>query len=110
MLEKDLWSDGEYYRQFEVSETSVDMIHQKLLLLNSKLVSAPLVNTSQQENSTVGLLKLKLHQVQFPTFNGKPEKFKRFNDSFDSILNKRNLSSSEKYSYLSQKLTKAALT
>ena len=108
MLEKDLWSDGEYNRQFEVAETYVDKIQQKLLLLNSKLVIAPVVNTSQQDNIPAGLPKLKLPQIPFPTFDGKPEKFRRFIDSFDSILNKFNLTSFEKYSYLSQQLTGTA--
>ena len=52
MLEKDLWSDGEYNCEFEVAETYADKIQQKLLLHISKLVSAPVVNTSQQENNT----------------------------------------------------------
>ena len=55
-----------------------------------------------------GIAKLKLPEIQFVYLNGKPEKFRRFTDSFDSILNIFNLTSFEKYSYLCEQLTGTA--
>ena len=105
MMDKQLWSDGEYQRQCDVAESYLDKTQHSLLMLNSKpnnLISLPAVHGIDNNSS---LPKLKLPQVPFPVFDGKPENYRRFIDSLDSILNKFQLTSFEKYSYLKQQLT-----
>lgn len=106
MMEKQLWSDGEYQRQCDVSENYSDKAQHNLLMLNSKLnnlTQAPAVQCMDNNNSSMP--KLKLPQVPLPVFDGKPENYRRFIDSLDSMLNKFQLTSFEKYSYLRQQLT-----
>ena len=48
---------------------------------------------------------IKLPILELPTYDGTPENFERFISALDSIFDKRNLSSYEKYSYLLQCLS-----
>ena len=54
------------------------------------------------------LHKLKLPEVPFPVFDGKPETYRRFIDSLESILYKFILTSFEKFSYLRQQVSGSA--
>ena len=107
MISNELWSEGEHLRQAEISETYSDKVQMAVLELESLLnVPTPVTNVPFVNNHNSNTLpKLKLPQIEFPTFDGRPEKFRRFIDSLECILDKFNLTSFEKYSYLLQQLS-----
>ena len=98
MLANSLWSDGEFLRQTEVAEQYADSVNLSLVRLDSALAQPVAAHNPgfSIPNRTDGLPKLKLPQIQFPKFSGKPEKYREFINSFESILNKFILSSFEK--------------
>ena len=78
-----------------------------IIELDSMFVEPAVPHNNQthvRENSNVHS-NLKIQPINFPSFDGRPEKFRRFIDSLESILNKFNLTSFEKYSYLLQQVS-----
>lgn len=109
MIENELWSDSEHARQAEINEQYLDKIQHSLINLESKLNNLNMPVLPEPVNvGTNALSKIKLPEIQFPVFAGTPEKYRRFIDSLESILNKFNLTSFEKYSYLRQQVSGSA--
>lgn len=108
MLEQELWSDAQYLKNTEICEGYTDRLSRVILSLDSKLTtlrSMPAHNTVDR-NSVAP--KLRLPELTFPIFDGKPEKYRRFIDSLDSILSKFDLTDFQKYSYLHQQVRGSA--
>lgn len=109
MLADDKWDDEEYMRENDICEQYNDKILASLSHLKSfqNNVQAPLessmnVGSYFTHSSTP---KLRLPNVEFPIFDGKPDNFERFIESFENIINKFNLSEYEKYAYLLQQVS-----
>lgn len=108
MLKRGLWTDSEYESQTELCENYSDTLCRSLLRLKVMLAEfssegfAP--NNTVNDNSASGS-KLKLPTVDLPTFDGEPESYHKFINSFENILGKFNLSQFEAFSYLCQQLS-----
>lgn len=105
MIKNKKWSDVAYAKQLEVCEGYIDRIDITLYKLKSK--KSRLVN-EVVTSSTQNLPSLKLPQLQLPTFDGKPERFKSFIDNLEQILGKFSLTPYERYTYLRQQVTGVA--
>ena len=109
VLEQDVWETDIYNAQSEKCEEYQDNLGIKLSFLKSKLVSSntdqtiqgnQMRNNANQLKDRQSLPKIKLPQVELPTFNGRPETYERFIDNLEKLLNKYELTQFEKYSYL----------
>ena len=102
MVSKELWSGDEFAHRIEISESYRDRVNMTLLCFDSMLdqpvVKANLQHLFAEHSST--LPKWNNPQVKFFKFYGRPEKYRRFIDYLESILNKFKLTSFERYAYL----------
>ena len=109
VLEQNIWDTDTCDIQNERCEDYQDKLGLKLSFLKSKLVNSnvnhgqrhdQVTNESNSSNERKSLPKIKLPQVELPSFNGRPETYERFIDNLEKLLNKYELTQFEKYSYL----------
>ena len=106
MLENNLWSDREYDQQSDLSERYSDSISKACIDLKSLIeLRANNSNVANNSNNTSNIdstNRLRLPDLDLPTYSGVPEEFDNFITSFESIVNQCNISSFQKYKYLCQ--------
>ena len=108
---------GEFSSDDETYTDKLLLTITRIKTINASMVSNPsVIGNSNHAGSSQGLStnvmsnKLKLPQVPLPEFrNGKGENLKTFIRSFESIIDKHNLTSYEKYVYLRKQLSNAPL-
>ena len=106
LLRDDYEIQDEYEKDCESCEKYVDHINRMLSRLGIAINSmGSNSNADAFNNSGHGSSKLKLPDVDLPKFDGKPEEFARFRDSFEAIMSKFNLTQLEKFSYLIKQLS-----
>lgn len=64
--------------------------------------------STDRKDGSEGKHKISLPDIELPKFDGNPANYNKFIVSFESLISKYNLSSFEKFSYLSKQLTGAA--
>ena len=107
---KKLVTTAEFLSQSEVDERYADDITIAINTLNTevdKLQSGPSHIHNKSDSTSVHQTyhKISLPDIELPGFDGNPANYNKFIASFESLLSKYSLSSSEKFSYLSKQLT-----
>ena len=107
MFTEELWDSADIAKQTSLSEKYKDKLNQHLTVLTDSLDSLknPIAGSSSSNSGAVALPKLKLPQVELPKFDGQPETFERFIESFEKIMGKFSLTQFEKYTYLLQQVS-----
>jgi hypothetical protein len=110
LLVEDVYNDDAYKEHLEKSEEYDDKLSRVLTALNTELEDIIANKNNNKEYAHVNETpvgprpnhapRLKLPQVELPKFDGEPESFDRFITSFESIVDKFELSPFEKYTYL----------
>jgi hypothetical protein len=107
MLTEEVWDNDDYEKQSALCERYGDKWRQMMDKLTNSLDSLknPVAIPGSSISGAVALPKLKLPQVELPKFDGQPETFERFMESFEKILGKFALTQFEKYTYLLQQVS-----
>lgn len=100
VLEDDFEGDFDYNDDYDKCEQYIDNINKFLSRLNASLNDNS--HVSANNRASIVSNKLKLPQVELPTFSGVPEEYTRFVETFEAIIGKFNLTQFEKFSYLLQ--------
>lgn len=110
MLNKKLWDASLYH-----SECRFCSHYSDVILFCREEIKCELTNMggvasmqNQQQPRTPGAHKLKLPELTLPTFDGTPEKYSKFMVQFEGIIDKFQISSFDKFSYLERQLTGSA--
>lgn len=101
ILESGSYSDSEYLKQAQTCEEYLDNVRLIVIRLKHKHFE---VGTGENPSSDPPP-KLRLPNLELPSFDGKPEEFTCFITAFETLLNKFNLTQFEKYSYLLQQVS-----
>lgn len=88
------------------SEAYLDVVDK--LLSSLKEAKNNVRGASNSHGSSNNRPKIKLPQVELPSFSGRPEEYARFVYSFEAIIDKFDLTQFERYSYLLQQLSGSA--
>lgn len=107
MLQHGGWTETEFLKEASVDETYTDQIRCHITSIESKMASLG-ISVQPSGSGTVSNHKVTLPKIELPMFDGKPESYNKFILSFENLISKYNLSSYEKFSYLSQQLTGSA--
>ena len=102
VLDDDYKGTVDYDSDYDCCEHYVDNINRMISRLNAKLDEISNTMTSNGPSASGGSNKLKLPQVELPTFDGIPEDYTRFVETFEAIIGKFDLTQFEKFSYLLQ--------
>ena len=108
MFSQDLFSERvcSYEEYTELCEVYSDKIMRIRLELEEKLRDLPVNGTVKVNHNNRGPApRLKLPEIELPKFDGQPESYERFINSFEEIISKFDLTTFEKYSYLLQRLS-----
>ena len=93
ILENDLMNEEQQQKEY----TECEEYHDKITYMLVKFKNCLATNTTSSGSS---LPKLRLPNVELPSFGGKPEEYFKFIDNFETILSKFDLTQFEKFSYL----------
>ena len=93
ILENDLMNEEQQQKEY----TECGEYHDKITYMLAQLKNCLATNTTTSGSS---LPKLRLPDVELPSFGGKPEEYFKFIDNFETILSKFDLTQFEKSSYL----------
>lgn len=104
LIQKGTRTKEKYLAETLADEQIIDSIRHNISLVKAKISSLSGVDTSTNR-STVSNHKVVLPNIELPSFDGKPESYNKFIVSFENLICKYNLSSFEKFSYLSKQLT-----
>lgn len=102
------WDQDEYAKQLIVDEEYADDINAAIVQLHERVkYLTPIPATSGPHGSSPRFPqhKVTLPNIELPSFDGKPELFNKFINSFENLISKYNLSSFEKFSYLFKQLS-----
>ena len=106
------WTEEKYLSDAAVEEKYSDSIRYAIAKLQSRIQSLNASNSSiprLMPMPTPGPShKISLPNIELPNFDGKPESYSKFIISFENLISKYNLSSFEKFSYLSKQLSGSA--
>ena len=107
MIAEELWDNPNCLKQSSLCESYTSKVGNMLDKLKASLDSLknPIAPNSSNNSSVLGLLKLKLPQVELPNFDGKPETLESFLVSFEKIMGKFSLTQFEKFTYLLQQVS-----
>lgn len=115
MLQENLIEASEFIKISEVDDKYADDIRYAIADLTEQIkvfrnptpANPPTdPNQSPSNNAVIhNYHKISLPNLQFPSFDGKPANYNKFIVSFESLLSKYELSSFEKYSFLSKQLS-----
>lgn len=104
------WTQEAYNGQLELDEEYSDRIGVAIVQLNERISSlssfhAAIGGSASSHRVNNVQHKVTLPSIELPSFDGKPESFNKFINSFENLISKYNLSSFEKFSYLSKQLS-----
>ena len=104
------WSEGEYDQECEAVEHYHDIINEFIIRLESELElpHSQSGRDSVSSNANTRPAKLQLPFVELPTFDGQPEMFEQFIESFEQSIANFKLSEFEKFSLLLKQVSGAA--
>ena len=107
VLLRDSWDSKAFDSELEVSEGYKDKLGLMLSSLKLKLDDFRRASTQTNLANPGGqfIPKIKLPQLELPTFGGRPETYDRFIYNLDKLLNKYELSQFEKFQYLLQQVS-----
>ena len=95
-------SSVDFFKHSDISEQYKDKVHDAINKLTLKLKDfQPVAMSNNQSRGT----PFNLPPTQLPKFDGTPEKLESFLYQFEMIVNKFNITSHEKYTYLLQNVT-----
>jgi len=98
-------SDKEYLPEMDTCEKYSDRLRLTISKLRRKIFELEPNEGNTNNGNNRSLPKLSLPKLELPTFDGKPEEFSKFIESFETILMKFDLSQFEKFSYLMQQVS-----
>ena len=108
MLDNSKWTATELQSDMDKAQEYDDNVRLILQTLSDKLqfLESSTVESSgiARSNPTSGH-KVRLPDIELPSFDGQPESFNKFIVSFESLISKYDLSQYEKFSYLTRQLT-----
>ena len=108
MLTENLWDETKYDAEHAHSMEYIDVIYlsiQKLDLMIDELNPSQPDDPPLNPNNVSSNPKMNLPKLELPKFDGRPEYYLRFITQFESVIDKFNLSSFEKYTYLQGQLS-----
>lgn len=119
IVTSDRWSANEYASECEWMEYYQDLSDNLIVRLECKLdeLQRPIVAQDAQQNvggnnvnasNNLHSNRLKLPQMELPTFDGRPEMFEQFIVSFEQSIQRFSLSEYEKFSLLVKQVSGAA--
>lgn len=94
--------DEEY---FDSAALAIVRLRGRLDTLSLPVAVNGVANVSPGPRAALSQHKVTLPNIELPAFDGKPESFNKFITSFENLISKYNLSSFEKFSYLSKQLS-----
>ena len=106
MLMNEIWDETKFMAETDTADEYDESIRNSIFKLRSILKTLDgdeeVVRTPESTKQVSH--KVTLPHIELPSFDGEPESFNKFIVSFENLISKYNLSSYEKFSYLSKQL------
>ena len=112
MIANDYWDDRKCDMENAHCESYRDVLRNSTCRLdtfiqNLSANAPPFPNTTVDPSNSFNP-KMNLPKLELPSFDGSPENYARFVAQFEAIMNKSNLTSFEKFTYLEKQLSGSA--
>ena len=111
MLSNGLWDDDRfelelvYCQQFrDQLIVGIEEVKDELVKIQAALAASTPSSGNNNPGPQPNMQKISLPKLELPVFDGTPGKYSKFISQFEGILNKFNISSFEKFSYLEKQL------